>query len=194
MIQKRSKFILSITASLAVGIIAWVMFAPGANQASAENDRVTATTVIDNSGQQDVSEEQVDALSDGHISDTEMEAALERMAECVENAGFETEPVVFTPPFGWHLEIAAETASKADMASETMDECLKTQAAAVEEAYRVQHRLNADELDRFESLIRACLTDNGVELMPGRSLASSVPMSAADQFDQCKAIAYEQIR
>ena len=182
-----------IIALLGVSLTSFLLVVSSGNQVSAENNRATVAAVI-NPVDQAVSPEQVDALSDGHISDAEMKAALKRMAACVADSGYETKLVDFTPPFGWHLQISADTESEANRAGIAMDDCLELHTGAVAATYRSERQLTADQHELFESLVRDCLVDEGVTLLPGRSLASSVPMSGSNEFKQCKVLAYNQMR
>ncbi len=81
---------------------------------SASSNAAAATTVVHSSS---LSADQEGVLSDGHVSDAEMRETLDRVVQCVGEAGHQAELTKFTPGLGWTMDIVAETSEEAEQAS-----------------------------------------------------------------------------
>lgn len=176
-------------AGVAIALAVPAMFGGGA---SASSDSLTVTTVVVNSP---MTAYQEGVLADGHVSDTEMQETIDRVVQCVGEAGYQADRVDFNPGLGWSMDIVAETGTGGERSSAAVDECTNAQAEVMDQ-YWFQSRLTPAEQEKFEDLIRECLAANGVELneSQGRSLAASVPVLDGDQFAQCQIEARAQVR
>lgn len=180
----------ALTVAVVVAVIALGLLVAVGSRVSAGDGAVTVTTV--QPGNAPSGDDRVPA---GHVSDAEMRESLTQLAECVREAGYEAEVVDFVPGLSWRIDIAAETEADAARASAALDEC-SAHVAGVVDAYLEQNRLAPTEQVAFETLVRECLEEQGVQLDEdeGKSLAARVSVSAGEQFTKCQAEALERFR
>jgi len=175
---------------VAVGTAVLVVALVGERASASSRIHVTVTTVeLGDSSSHD----QAKAPSDGRVSDAEMQKTLQQVVECVDAQGYDATLVEFNPGLGWHVAIDAPTAADADRASAALDACSAAYDDVLD-AYWSENRLTAAQQAQFESMVRDCLTANGVELIEGRSLAASVPSESGELFTKCQQEALTQFR
>ena len=160
--------------------------------ASASDDLVTVTTAVAGDSPR---VDQSEILSDGHVTDAEMRETLDRVAQCVGEAGYQVDLIELLPGLGWDIGISLETDADAERASAVLNACSSVHAEAMDQ-YESQSRLTPAEQQQFDALVRECLVANGVELdeIPGAKHAVSVPLLYGNQLSECQEHAIERVR
>ena len=106
-----------------------------------------------------LSEFQRGLVSDGEVTDSEMEQALAAFAQCIRGRGFEIDGVVLQPGQGWTYEISAGTIADEDVAFvEKADlECADEYLDFAGDLYMAQNTLTSAELAADHQRITDCL-------------------------------------
>lgn len=179
---------LGVAATTAVAV-----FAMSGGLALANGDPVSTVTtvVVDNSA----SAHQEGVLSDGSVSDAEMQETIDAVVQCIGQAGYQVDRVDFYPGLTWGVDIVTESKIENERARAVVDECTNAEAP-ITDAYWSQNILTPDEQKKLEGMTRECLATQGVELneSQGRPLAATVPALDWELFAQCHAEARAQVR
>lgn len=178
---RRALWVVVVAAFAALATAAW-----GAGSNSSPVTTVSSVNAWDAA--------QAEVLSDQLVDVDEMQATLDRVVQCVREAGYEAELVGFIPGISWHLRTSGETTEEADRADSALADCRAVHADAVMDAYWSQNALTGADLEQFDELVRSCLEGAGVTARAGKSLAPAIDPRSAEQLTECQVEAMATVR
>lgn len=127
-------------------------------------------------------------LSDGSVTDAEMERALLAVVECVRAAGFNAELVDFRPRIGWSLQVSSPDLDMVELADDQQDLCSARFVDSISDPYFAEHGLSEAERTARNGILLSCLVEKDNDLA-GMTVEQVLGLPNLTDYPECERIA-----